>query len=91
MKPTYIYYIAEKIPGQPEMQRFAHPIHVGLVTADDHEAAYTAVLENLRPTFADAPQPLEVRLEVMIPPRAGEGVWRHGKPIDVDITFTAAD
>jgi hypothetical protein len=50
------------------------------------------VLENLRPTFADAPQPLEVRFEVVIPPRGGGvGVWRHSKPIDTDITFTAAD
>ena len=89
---TYIYYIAEKLPGLQEMQRFEHPIHVGLVTAKDHEAAYTAVLENLRPTFADAPQPLEIRFEVVLPPRGGgEGVWRHGKPIDTDVTFTAAD
>ncbi len=88
---TYIYYIAEKIPGAQEMQRFAHPIHVGLVTASDHEAAFTAVLEDLRPTFADAPQPLEVRFEVVMPQRSGVGVWRHGKPVDFDITFTAAD
>jgi len=32
---TYIYYIAEKVPGAMEMQRFAHPIHVGLVTASE--------------------------------------------------------
>ena len=88
---TYIYYIAEKIPGAMEMQRFAHPIHVGLVTASDHEAAYTAVLVDLRPTFADAPQDLEVRFEAVTPPRSNLGVWRHGKPIDTDITFTAAD
>jgi hypothetical protein len=88
---TYIYYIAEKLPGAMEMQRFAHPIHVGVVTAQDHEDAYTQVLENLRPTFADAPQPLEVRFEVVTPPRGGVGVWRHSKPIDTDITFTAAD
>ena len=88
---TYIYYVAEKVPGAPEMQRFAHPIHVGLVTADNHVEAYTSVLENLRPTFADAPQPLEVRFEVVMPPRAGEGVWRHGKPIDTDITFGEED
>ena len=74
-----------------EMQRFAHPIHVGLVTADNHVDAYTSVLENLRPTFADAPQPLEVRFEVVMPPRAGNGVWRHGKPIDTDITFGDED
>ena len=42
-------------------------------------------------TFADEPQPLEVRFEVLTPPRNGEGVWRHGKPIDTDITFTSAD
>jgi hypothetical protein len=89
---TYIYYIAEKMPGAMEMQRFAHPIHVGLVSAHDHEEAYTQVLENLRPTFADAPQHLEVRFEVVTPPRGGGvGVWRHAKPIDTDITFTAAD
>jgi len=88
---TYIYYVAEKVPGALEMQRFAHPIHVGLVTAENHVDAYTNVLENLRPTFADAPQPLEVRFEVVMPPRKGEGVWRHGKPIDTDITFGAED
>ena len=88
---TYIYYVAEKLPGALEMQRFAHPIHVGLVTAENHVEAYTSVLENLRPTFADEPQPLEVRFEVVMPPRAGEGVWRHGKPIDTDITFGSED
>ena len=88
---TYIYYVAEKVPGALEMQRFAHPIHVGLVSAENHELAYTQVLENLRPTFEDAPQPLEVRFEVVMPPKAGVGVWRHGKPIDTDITFSAAD
>jgi hypothetical protein len=88
---TYVYYIAEKMPGAMEMQRFAHPIHVGIVSASDHEAAYSAVLEDLRPTFADAPQPLEVRFEVVTPPKSGTGVWRHGKPIDTDITFTSAD
>lgn len=88
---TYVYYIAEKIPGAMEMQRFAHPIHVGIVSASDHEAAYSAVLEDLRPTFADAPQHLEVRFEVVTPPKSGTGVWRHGKPIDTDITFTSAD
>jgi len=41
---TYIYYVAEKIPGALEMQRFAHPIHVGLVTAENHVEAYTSVL-----------------------------------------------
>lgn len=88
---TYIYYIAEKLPGQPEMQRFAHPIHVGLVSAHNHVDAYEAVLENLRPTFEDAPQPLEVRFEAVIPPRAGDGIWLHSKPIDTDITFGAMD
>ncbi len=88
---TYVYYIAERIAGAQEMQRFAHPIHVGIVSAGDHEAAYSAVLEDLRPTFADDPQHLEVRFEVLTPPRSGAGVWRHGKPIDTDITFTSAD
>ncbi len=88
---TYVYYIAEKIAGQMEMQRFAFPIHVGIVSATDHEAAYNAVLEDLRPTFADAPQHLEVRFEVVTPPRGDGGVWRHGRPVDTDITFTAAD
>jgi hypothetical protein len=89
--PTYIYYVAEKVPGALEMQRFAHPIHVGLVNATDHEDAYTLVLENLRPTFEDQPQPLEVRFEVVIPPRSENGVWRHLHPIDLDITFTPDD
>jgi hypothetical protein len=88
---TYVYYIAEKLEGAMEMQRFAHPIHVGIVSASDHEAAYRAVLEDLRPTFAADPQHLEVRFEVLTPPRNGSGVWRHGKPIDTDITFTSAD
>ena len=88
---TYVYYIAERVAGAMEMQRFAHPIHVGIVTAADHEAAYTSVLENLRPTFADEPQPLEVRFEALTPPRSGTGVWLHGKPIDTDITFTSVD
>ena len=88
---TYVYYVAEKVEGAMEMQRFAHPIHVGIVSASDHEAAYSAVLADIRPTFADDPQPLEVRFEVLTPPRDGTGVWRHGKPIDTDITFTAAD
>ena len=88
---TYVYYIAEKMPGAMEMQRFAHPIHVGLVTARDHEQAYTAVLEDLRPTFSSEPQLLEVRFEAVTPPKTGTGVWRHGKPIDTDITFTSAD
>ena len=89
---TYVYYIAEKMEGAMEMQRFAHPIHVGIVSANDHEEAYTAVLEDLRPTFADAPQHLEVRFEILMPPKSGgAGVWRHGKPIDTDVTFTDLD
>jgi hypothetical protein len=88
---TYVYYIAEKVEGALEMQRFAHPIHVGIVSAPDHEAAYCAVLADLKPTFAEQPQPLEVRFEHISPPKAEQGVWRHGKPIDTDITFTSAD
>ena len=88
---TYIYYVAEKIPGAKEMQRFAHPIHVGIVTAENHMEAYETVLEDLRPTFADAPQPLEIRFEAMIPPRSGMGIWRHSKPIDTDVTFSDDD
>ena len=88
---TYIYYVAEKIPGAKEMQRFAHPIHVGIVTAENHVEAYECVLEDLRPTFADAPQPLEIRFEAMIPPRSGMGIWRHSKPIDTDVTFSDED
>ena len=89
---TYIYYVAEKIPGAKEMQRFAHPIHVGIVTADNHAEAYEIVLEDLRPTFADAPQPLEIRFEAMVPPRSGGiGIWRHSKPIDTDVTFSDDD
>jgi hypothetical protein len=88
---TYVYYVAEKVPGALEMQRFAHPIHVGLVTAADHVEAYEMVLENLRPTFADSPQPLEVRFEIITPPRGEAGIWLHGKPIDTDITFSAED
>jgi hypothetical protein len=89
---TYIYYIAECIDGQPEMARFAHPIHVGVVSAADHVGAYEVVLEDLRPTFAESPQPLEIRFEEMAPPRdGGSGVWRHRKPVDMDVTFTSAD
>jgi len=88
---TYVYYVAERMEGALEMQRFAHPIHVGIVSASDHEAAYSAVLADLQPTFEDAPQHLEVRFEILTPPRSGSGVWRHGKPIDTDITFTSAD
>lgn len=88
---TFIYYVAERLPGQQEMTRFAQPIHVGVVTAEQVAAAYDVVLTDLLPTFADTPQPLEVRFEEMSPPRAGGGVWRHHKPIEMDITFTSAD
>jgi hypothetical protein len=89
---TFIYYIAERIAGQQEMQRFAHPIHVGVLTADHVAAAYELVCADLAPTFEDHPQPLEIRFEEMSPPRSGgEGVWKHHKPIDMDITFTADD
>lgn len=88
---TFIYYVAERVPGQQEMQRFAHPIHVGVVTGDHVASAYDHVLDDLRPTFADLPQHLEVRFEEMSPPRAGNGVWLHHKPIEMDITFTNAD
>ena len=102
---TFIYYIAERIPGYQEMQRFSHPIHVGVVTAEHVVAAYECVVDDLRPTFADHPQPLEVRFEEMAAPLprpadngggAGDGstvagVWRHRKPVDMDITFTSAD
>ena len=88
---TFIYYVAERIPGQQEMQRFAHPIHVGVVTAAQVAAAYDCVLADLHPTFADTPQPLEIRFEEMAPPRTGEGIWKHHKPIEMDITFTNAD
>ena len=88
---TYVYYIAERVEGAMEMQRFEHPIHVGIVSAEDHEEAYCIVLDDLRPTFADQPQALEVRFEVLTPPKKESGVWRHGKPIDTDITFTSAD
>jgi len=88
---TYVYFIAEKIKGAQEMQRFAHPIHVGLVTADNHVEAYSAVLENIRPTFADDPMPLEIRFEVVRPPKSAGGIWLHGKPIDMDIAFSDDD
>ena len=88
---TFIYYLAEAVPGQQEMQRFAHPIHVGLVTAEHIAAAYEYVLADLQPTFADHPQLLEVRFEEMSPPRVMEGIWKHSKPVDMDITFTPSD
>jgi len=95
---TFVFYLAERVAGQQEMQRFAHPIHVGVVNAEDFAAAYEQVVEDLEPTFADHPQDLEVRFEEMSPPRgagvAGElvaGIWKHRKPVDMDITFTASD
>lgn len=88
---TYVYYVAERVAGAQEMQRFAHPIHVGLVSASDYEDAYGLVLENLKPTFSDSPQPLEIRFEALVPPRNEVGVWRHSKPVDMDITFTSKD
>ena len=60
---SFIYYIAERIPGQQEMQRFAHPIHVCVLTADHVAAAYELVCADLTPTFADHPQALEIRRE----------------------------
>jgi hypothetical protein len=89
---TFIYYIAERVPGQQEMQRFAHPIHVGMLSAEHVADAYELVCADLTPTFADHPQALEIRFEEMAPPRSGgAGVWKHHKPIDMDITFTSAD
>lgn len=88
---TYVYYVAERVAGAQEMQRFAQPIHVGLVSAADHEDAYSLVLDNLKPTFEDSPQPLEIRFEALVPPRGDAGVWRHSKPIDMDITFSGTD
>lgn len=97
---TFIYYLAEKIAGQQEMQRFAQPIHVGIVTAENVVEAYERVVRDLEPTFADHPQPLEARFEEMGAPAGAAkdaapgtvaGVWQHRKPIDMDITFTDAD
>jgi len=68
---TFIYYIAERIPGQQEMQRFAHPIHVGMLSAEHVADAYELVCADLTPTFADHPQALEIRFEEMAPPRSG--------------------
>lgn len=50
---TFVYHLAEKTPGRREMERFAHPIHVGIVSADDVLAAYSLVVDDLRPTFAE--------------------------------------
>ena len=57
-----------------------------------------AITRFLEPTFADHPQDLEVRFEEMSPPRSagadgalGAGIWKHRKPVDMDITFTASD
>jgi hypothetical protein len=88
---TFIYYVAERLPGQQEMQRFSQPIHVGIVTAEQVAAAYDCVVADLQPTFADMPQPLEIRFEEMAPPRGGAGIWKHHAPIEMDITFTNAD
>lgn len=93
---TFVYHLAEKIAGQKEIERFAHPIHVGVVTAPDVLAAYALVVEDLRPTLADHPQQLEARFEEMAPPRvsgsdsSGEppaGVWKHRHPVDMEISF----
>lgn len=99
---TYLFTVAEKpegweeahpmARGNMEMQRFAHPIHLGLVAAPDVAEAYTIVLEDLRPTFADHPSPLEVRLELVEPPTGdAPGIWRRHRPTDMDITWTEAD
>lgn len=98
---TFLYTVAEKpagweeahpmTRGSMEMQRFSHPIHLGLVNAASPVDAYSTVLEDLRPTFADHPQPLEVRLERVAPPQGGEGLWTRHRPIDMDITWTEDD
>jgi hypothetical protein len=103
---TYLFLLAERVAGQQEMQRFAHPIHHGIINATDFADAYEQVLENLRPTFADRHPPLEIRFEQMSPPHDAAkgsetsmeptpgpraGIWRHHKPIDMDITFTSDD
>lgn len=99
---TFLFTVAEKpegwdaahpmMRGSMEMQRFAHPIHLGVVSAEDMTDAYAIVLENLRPTFADYPSPLEVRFEPIDPPSAARaGIWRRHRPIDMDITWTDAD
>ena len=97
---TFVYHLAEKVPGVQEMKRFATPIHVGIVSADDVGAAYALVVDDLRPTFADHPQPLEARFEEMSPPAVrgassldgrASGIWKHHHPIDMEITFSDAD
>ena len=107
---TFLYTVAEKpagwdqahpmLRGSMEMQRFAHPIHLGLVDAPDLADAYVIVLEDLRPTFADHPEPLEVRFEPVDRPgtssrapdaAARPGLWRRHRPIDMDITWTSDD
>lgn len=105
---TFLFTVAEKpkgwdqahpmLRGSLEMQRFAHPIHSGIVNAPNPVDAYSIVLEDLRGTFADHPEPLEVRFEPVDPPggsRAdgspGEGLWQRHRPIDMDITWTDAD
>lgn len=105
---TFLFTVAEKpkgwdeahpmLRGSMEMQRFAHPIHTGIVSAANPIDAYSIVLEDLRGTFADHPEPLEVRLEPVDPPGRGadagapaEGLWQRHRPIDMDITWTEAD
>ena len=85
---TYVYYIAERIAGAQEMQRFAHPIHVGIVSATDHEAAYSVVLEDLRPTFADAPQHLDIERAFVEP--FGQAACGDHRPIADTLTHSAA-
>lgn len=99
---AFLFTVAEKpagwdaahpmVRGSMEMQRFAHPIHQGVVAAPDVAEAYEVVLEDLRPTFADHPSPLEVRLEPVEPPASNQaGIWRRHRPTDMDITWTSAD
>jgi hypothetical protein len=92
---TFVYHLAERVTGQQEMERFARPIHVGIVTAEDVLAAYAIVVEDLRPTFADHPQLLDARFEQMSPPHDGggeaAGIWKHHHPLDMEITFSDAD
>ena len=104
---TFLFTVAEKpkgwdeahpmMRGSMEMQRFAHPIHTGLVSAPNPIDAYSTVLEDLRGTFADHPAPLEVRFEPVDPPARSPigspaaGLWQRHRPIDMDITWTDAD
>lgn len=99
---SFLFTVAEKpkgwdeahpmVRGTMEMQRFGTPIHLGVVAAANLAEAYEIVLEDLRPTFADHPAPLEVRLEPIDPPMSSpSGIWRRHRPIDMDITWTADD